>query len=145
MSTGRALPAVCLTLATVTAMALSACSSTSALSLHTGDCLQAPSGDTVTDVEVVSCEHVHDLEVVGTFDLDQDALPPEGELTALAQQRCSQIFADYVGTDVEQSVLDLTWLTPTQQSWTASGDRTVACLAGGAGQSLSSTVRDSHR
>ncbi|MGO3796455.1 MAG: septum formation family protein [Pauljensenia sp.] len=140
---GRAL--VPLAVLALVPLGLGACSSTSVLSLETGQCLDAPSGETVTDVELRSCTSAHSLEVVGTFDLDGDTLPAEDDLTATAQDRCSQAFADYVGIDVEESGLDLTWLAPTTQSWNASGDRTVACLAGADTDSLTSSVKGSRR
>ncbi len=140
---GRALGA--LTACALLTLGLGACSSTSVLSLETGQCLDAPSGETVTDVELRPCTSAHSLEVVGTFDLDGDTLPAEDELSAIAQERCSQAFADYVGTDVEESGLDLTWLAPTAQSWNASDDRTVACLAGADTDSLTSSVKGSRR
>ena len=142
---GRGRAPLALAVCALVTLGLGACSSTSVLSLETGQCLDAPSGETVTDVELRPCTSAHSLEVVGTFDLDGDTLPPEEELTATAQERCSQAFADYVGIDVEESGLDLTWLAPTSQSWNASGDRTVACLAGADTDSLTSSVKGSRR
>lgn len=140
---GRAL--VTLIVCSLAAFGPAACSSTSVLSLETGQCLDTPTGETVTDVELRPCTSPHGLEVVGTFDLDGDTLPAEDELTATAQEHCSRAFADYVGVDVEESDLDLTWLAPTAQSWNTSGDRTVACLAGAGTDSLTSSVKDSRR
>jgi len=133
-----------LALAGVTAVLVAGgCSSTSVLSLSTGECLASPSGDTVTEVDVRDCDSPHALEVVGTFDLDTDTLPAQAELTALADRRCTAAFTDYVGVDPAESRFDLTWMVPTESSWGSSGDRTVTCLAGTHSESLTSSVRDS--
>lgn len=124
---------------------LAGCSATSVLSLQTGQCLDSPSGESVTEVTVRDCDSPHGVEVIGTVDLTGGDLPAEDELVRTAQEQCTQIFADYVGVPVEQSDLSLTWLAPTSQSWSTSGDRTITCLAGSDNTPLTGTVKGSNR
>ncbi len=122
---------------------LTGCASTGVMSLTTGDCLMAPSGDALTDVERRGCTSTHDAEVVGIATVPSDALPASDELDALAQRDCLALFEQYVGVAYADSSLALTWLVPTQQSWESANDRSVTCIATTADRStMTWSVRD---
>lgn len=125
----------------------SGCSSTSVMSLSTGDCLAVPSGTSgtsVTEVRVLPCDRSHGAEVIGTSVVEGDTMPSTDDLDARAQEDCLAEFEKYVGIAYSGSELGLTWMVPTEESWRDSGDRTITCLAlAPDGTSLDATVKGS--
>ncbi len=97
--------------------------------LSVGDCLNDQSSDEVTDVPVVPCEEPHDYEVYYDFALP-DGEFVEDDVTAAADEGCYGEFATFVGLSYEESLLDFTYFTPTQQSWDEGNDRIVSCMIG---------------
>lgn len=113
------------------AMALfvaAACSGT-VLELDVGTCFDDPETfDEVDDVPVVDCSEPHDNEVIANEDLAGNDYPGEEQVESSASQICYDNFSDYVGISYEESVYDIGWLFPTEESW-AIGDREVICFA----------------
>ena len=79
-------------------------------------------------VFIRSCETEHDNEVFSLFDLDLDAFPGSEKIQDVSVAECLLYFKNYVGKDYVESIVDITTLSPTVESWD-SGDREVACLA----------------
>jgi hypothetical protein len=112
-----------------------------------GDCidLASQSFESVETYTPRDCDAEHELEVVGIVTAVGTAFPGDDALNALADDRCRQLFAGYVGIDFDDSDLELQPLTPTATSW-AKGDHEVACVAVGAdGMPLTGSVRGSRR
>ncbi|MDO5051592.1 MAG: septum formation family protein [Pseudoclavibacter sp.] len=97
----------------------------SVFSIKVGDCLQDPGTGSVSDVQVIPCDQEHDMEVYAELELPAGELP--ADLDQQAEAFCVEQFASFVGVPYEESTLDATWFTPTQQGW-ESGDRLVNCL-----------------
>ncbi|MGL3151762.1 septum formation family protein [Microbacterium sp. A82] len=98
-------------------------------SLKVGDCM--PESDTTGDIQdtpVVPCEEPHTNEVFFEFELTGDTLPSDDEITAEVEAQCVPAFADFVGFDYFESVLDFWWLTPTEETWDSADDRLVQCV-----------------
>jgi hypothetical protein len=98
-----------------------------------GDCFDDPVSDTddwveIDDVRLVRCDEPHDLEAFHSFDLPDGDLPSEAALDEKAGEVCIPAFEEFVGRTYEDSELDLSYLTPTEESW-AEGDRRVLCSA----------------
>lgn len=119
------------TLALAACAGLTSCSSET-LKLEVGQCLHsAELGDRekIKNVDTVSCEKDHDVEVyhVFTFD-DAEEYPGDVETHDYASAQCAKEFGTFVGISIEDSVLDPLVIYPTEESWTKHDDRTGICL-----------------
>lgn len=119
----------------------------SVFQLRVGDCLNPPSkvAAQVVTVSVIPCNRPHTQEV---FALVKDAGPstyPGAEsIQTVANAKCLQYFAGYVGVPYQRSSLFYTYLLPSVRSWEA-GDRTITCIITTTGQRLTSSVKGSKR
>ncbi|GAB2682695.1 septum formation family protein [Thalassiella azotivora] len=94
-----------------------------------GDCLPAegPSGE-VASLEVVPCSEPHGSEVYFSHQMeDAEEFPGSEAVTAAAAEHCLPAFQEFVGVAYEESVLEVTTLEPTEQTW-AEGDRELLCI-----------------
>ena len=111
------------------AVLVTAACSGSVLELDVGTCFDDPETfDEVDDVPVVDCSEPHDNEVISTQDLTGSDYPGTEQVENRASQICYDDFSDYVGNAYEDSIYDIGWLFPTEESW-AVGDREVICFA----------------
>lgn len=101
--------------------------------LQEGDCFDDPEGDEtkaeIYDVRAVLCAESHDNEVyeAGSVPASTDATyPGDDELFQQVGRRCLQQFEAFVGTPYTDSILDITVVTPTAESW-QDGDRGYIC------------------
>lgn len=100
------------------------------LSLKVGDCIADAALGSVTDVPVVPCSESHTSEVFATFDMDDGDFPGSTEAQSVAQTECTgALFTDYVGSAYADSIYDVNFLVPTQQTWDAIDDREIVCMA----------------
>ena len=115
------------------------------LSLNVGDCIADAALGTVTDVPVVPCTESHTGEVFSLFDLDDGDFPGTTEAQSIAQTECTgSAFTDYIGIAYADSIYDVNFLVPTQQTWDAIDDREVVCIAVPLdGSPLTKSVKDS--
>ena len=98
--------------------------------LQAGDCFNDPeTGSTtaVTSLEAVPCEEPHDNEVFHVFDLDDGDFPGADEVKQLGLEGCEPELEGYVGATAEDAGLAVVPVTPTDQSWNDTDDRTVLC------------------
>lgn len=109
-------------------LSISACSDT-VLKLDVGTCFDDPSSfEQVLDVPVIDCDKPHDNEVIANQNLSGSDFPGSSQIENRANQICYDSFADYVGISYEESIYDIGWLSPTEETW-AVGDREVICFA----------------
>ncbi|MDK1291936.1 MAG: septum formation family protein [Actinomycetota bacterium] len=109
-------------------LALSACAGT-VLKLDVGTCFDDPETfDQVEDVPIVDCDEPHDNEVIANVELTGGDYPGQDQVENRATQICYDNFSDYVGISYEESIYDIGWLFPTEETWDA-GDREVICFA----------------
>ena len=107
----------------------------SAFQMRVGDCYQdsasAVSEDNyeVSEVRGVPCAEPHDNEVFAVFDLSVAQWPGEEQIESLADEGCRQRFTKAIGSSYEDSVLEITYLTPTEGSCKRRSDREVICAA----------------
>lgn len=99
--------------------------------VHPGQCIDfADDSDVAGDVPRRDCDEPHDGEVflVGSVG-SADDFPGTSELERRAEAVCiGDAFEQYVGTAYDDSALDVTYVTPSEDSW-AAGDRDVVCVA----------------
>ena len=96
-----------------------------AFELETGQCLNEPHSEEVTNVEIVDCAEPHDLEVYRTADLPEQTFDP-AVIDSASFEICLDGFDGFVGTPYVDSELDIYYLVPSEESW-ADGDREVVC------------------
>ena len=87
----------------------------------------------------------HDSEVYGSFDLADGEYPGLSGVSSVAEKRCREIFADYVGVSYDESVLLATNFVPSESSWDDLDDREVVCLLLAADGDLVGTMRNARR
>lgn len=104
--------------------------SLTAADLRVGDCfdLQDESQDTVENVDAKPCSEPHVYQMFFVGDLPSGDYPSQDTMDAFAYDNCLPAFQSYVGVTYEESVLDIFYLTPTEESW-GSGDHSVQCAA----------------
>ncbi len=99
--------------------------------LGAGDCTD-DSLRNLDDVETVDCDEEHDIEVFGTFELeDDDDLPDEDEIFEEVSDECVDLFEEYVGTDIEESDYLADYRAPDEDEWEDDGEREVLCYISG--------------
>ena len=103
----------------------------SAFTLQVGDCYDdaVMASEEVSAVPAIPCSEPHDNEVFALFDMEGDVFPGDEAALALADERCLEYFAEYVGTTYQKSVLAITHLVPSAGSWDQIGDREIVCVA----------------
>ena len=96
--------------------------------LAVGDCFDDPASEEVLSVATVPCSEPHDDEVFANVRLSESGggFPGQAAVDEKAGFECFLRFAGFVGTQYEDSILDITFLSPTPESW-AEGDRAVTC------------------
>ena len=102
---------------------------TSVFSLEVGQCIdaEADSGE-VGSVPVVECSQPHEGEIYALPQAPDGGFPGEDALRQTAQDQCTgSAYTDYVGLPYEQSEFEVTFLLPTEESWSR-GDREIGCI-----------------
>ena len=121
-----------------------------AFTIRLGDCfndtgaLGADEAGEISSLPGVPCSDPHDNEVYAVFDVSFDAFPGEDRMADAAFEQCLGRFAAFVGVDYESSVLDITALYPSSQSWDVQDDREVVCAVFEMnGEKLTGSAKDS--
>jgi hypothetical protein len=112
--------------------------------LSVGDCFDDPSetGDTIDSVPVVPCDQPHDNETYDLFELSGGEYPGDRQVEELASEGCLASFEAYVGERYEDSELEFSHVTPSEEAWDE-GQREVICFVYlPTGEKLTGSVRD---
>ena len=99
-------------------------------SLQAGDCFNDPedTGTTeVTSLKAVPCDEPHDNEVFHVFQIDDGEFPGVDEVKQIGLEGCEPELEGYVGATAADAGLMIVPVTPTEQSWNDTDDRTVLC------------------
>ena len=107
-----------------------ACGEGNVFSLSEGDCFNSAEEGEVSDVEIVPCDDPHESEVYAVVSIaGPQGLPFPGETRVLdvGGGLCLEHFQEFVGRSYEYSLLDITVITPTKESWEQNDDREVTC------------------
>lgn len=111
--------------------------------LRVGDCTQGSALGEVASVGATPCDQPHAYEVFATASVEGEAYDSRA-IDTFAQEACTREFATFVGVPVGDSVLDVTYLTPTADSFSR-GDREVTCLVGAGAAPSTGTLRGTRR
>ena len=105
----------------------------SVFSIAVGDCLSLPDNETqFSSITATPCQEAHDAEVFHEFNILVEEY--DGNYIAtLSEERCLENFERYVGLPFVESIYYISNFSPTPESWSQVGDRTVQCLIVGDG------------
>ncbi len=101
--------------------------------IKVGDCFDDESTyNTQETVEIsgvggVPCNQPHDNEIYAQMQLGHASYPGEEAVLKAAEDYCFARFESYVGKSYDSSILDITYIYPTQQSWNQVNDREISC------------------
>jgi hypothetical protein len=98
-----------------------------ALEIQVADCFNDAGLDAVEEVTVVPCTDPHDYEVFHVFELADGAYPGVDAIETSWIDGCLARFEAFVGTTFEASLLDISAIYPTEETWNELGDREVLC------------------
>ena len=98
--------------------------------LRAGDCfdLQDPNADVIDEVDAKVCSEPHHYEMVYVVDMPDGPYPTADAMDEFAYDQCIPAFGSYVGTSYEESVYELTYVTPVEDGW-KQGDHAIQCVA----------------
>ena len=91
-------------------------------------------------IEASSCSEPHSDEIFASGSIPDGNFPGMDVVEAKAQDMCIAEFDDFVGISYEDSVLDVGYLTPTEESWN-DGDRDVLCTVYDPAEEISGSLR----
>ena len=92
-----------------------------------GDCLVVPSEDEFSELRRVPCDTPHGGEVFLVADHPDGAYPTDEAFGEFIATVCPPAFQSWTGSAYDaQDLLDYSWFTPTEESWT-DGYRTFDC------------------
>ena len=113
--------------------------------LDVGDCLADFQDATELDtIEASPCSEPHSDEIFASGSIPDGTFPGMEIVEATAQNLCIAQFDEFVGISYEDSVLDVGFLTPTEQSWN-DGDRAVLCTVYDPAEEISGSLRGAQR
>lgn len=116
----------------------------SATKVRKGDCISdAVEGD-VTSLTAIPCAQPHGAEAYHAFDLPPGDYPGDEPIATTAEQGCVAAFTGFVGKTFEESVLEISQLTPSAEGWEAD-DRQILCLVTDPAGSTSGTLANANR
>jgi hypothetical protein len=146
--------------AAVAALALFGCSSTperdeetgelvetgdvDVVDLEVGDCLGEATGEgEIESLEAGPCSEPHAKEIFAALTVPDGDYPGQDALDAEAEG-CLEDFAEFVGMPYDESVLEINYMTPTEESW-STGDRELLCTVHDPDAETTGTLEDANR
>ncbi len=113
-------------------------------SIEVGECtnLDTPEGGTeVTDIPTVDCASDHKWEVYAEHKVDDGDFPGESSLQTQTEDFCVSEFESFVGLPYEQSIYEVQYFYPTEETWTKADDRLITCLVGSSTGGLKGSLK----
>jgi hypothetical protein len=120
---------------------VTAAATTDAFSIKVGDCVGKLDSDATNELPLVPCDQQHYWEAYATSDLAGTDFPGNAEVKDLSGKACSAAFTGFVGIASEESKYEVTFLTPTKETWTQAGDREVVCLIGASAGGITGSLK----
>jgi hypothetical protein len=117
-------------------------------SLRVGDCMVDTLSDElaeVSSVPTVPCSEPHDSEAFASTAMPDGEYPGDDAVIEAADTYCYDEFATFVGMSYDESVLEMSSLFPTQQSWDLDDDREILCLVVSADGQVTGTLAGAAR
>ena len=100
--------------------------------LAEGDCYNYDEDESeeVADVDLVPCDEPHQYEVYAVLSFEEAPgvpFPGTTRVSDAAGNLCLEHFDEFVGLSYSDSLLDITTLFPTRDSWEDVDDREIIC------------------
>jgi Protein of unknown function (DUF2510)/Septum formation len=112
--------------------------------LEVGDCLGEETGEgEIESIEAAPCSEPHTEEIFAALTVPDGDYPGQEALDAEAEG-CLEEFAEFVGMPYEESVLEINYMTPTEESW-GMGDRELLCTVYDPAGDTTGTLADANR
>ena len=112
-------------------MALAAgCGEGNVFELEEGTCFNQEESAEVSDVDIVSCDDPHQYEVYAIVSIEEPLgvpFPGSTRVGDVAANLCLERFEEFVARPYAESLLDISILSPTRESWEDLDDREVVC------------------
>ena len=102
-------------------------SSIGIFNLKLGDCKMSDTGTTISETDVVPCDKPHDEEVFYEFTLE-GAEYDSAAIDAEVEKCAGEAFTTFIGVAFDDSSLDVSYMTPTKETWDSMNDRLVQCI-----------------
>ena len=117
-----------------------------AFNIRAGDCFNMPDGVEVESVAAAPCTEPHDSQAFRLFDITGfDALPTATEMEDIVIDGClGDYFTNFVGVPYQESVLELTWFEPTEDTWSKLDDREIVCIVTNRAEVMTSDAEGSN-
>jgi hypothetical protein len=112
--------------------------------LEVGDCFAEVSEGELMTVPVVPCSEPHIYEVYAQSSLPEGDFPGADAILEQTEELCIAEFESFVGLSYEESVLDVFYLSPTEETWLV-GDRAVTCSIYDPGEEVTGSLRGTER
>lgn len=104
----------------------------SVFEIKVGDCFNFPddsaSSTEVAELSAIPCADPHQAEAYHEIEMDGDEFPGTPAVEEQADAGCLAEFETFVGAPYDTSVLEFTYLAPTEASWEQLDDRLISCL-----------------
>jgi hypothetical protein len=114
--------------------------------LGVGDCVTDSSLEgEVSEVSVIDCGQPHTSEVYHSYMIPDATLPDDAGMQTILEDQCLPAFESFVGLAYPDSVLDISYLAPTQDSWDNAGDRELLCLIYDPGGDVTGSLAGANR
>lgn len=120
---------------------VTAAATTDAFSIKVGDCVGKVDGDSTDKLPLVPCTDKHSWEAFAASDLTGADFPGNAEVKGQAEKACAAAFKAFIGIAADDSRYELTFLTPTKETWTQAADREVVCLVGSSSGGITGSLR----
>jgi serine/threonine protein kinase len=99
------------------------------LAIKVGDCTGSMDDGQVAEILLIPCGQAHSWEAYASVQMVDGDYPADARDQADAY--CLAEFALFIGLDYNESIYDVTFLYPTQETWDFLDDREILCLVGG--------------
>lgn len=110
-----------------------------------GDCISNFNAEEqISELTVIPCEEEHDQEVFAVFEVPDGDFPGADAFQTQVESDCIGSFESFVGLTYNESVLEIQWLEPTEESW-AQGDRELVCTVLDPSGAVSGTLEGANR
>ncbi len=120
---------------------VTAAATTDAFSIKVGDCVGKLDGDSAEELPLTPCDQEHFWEAYASSTLEGTDFPGSSRINELSDKACSAAYKGFVGIAMDDSKYEVTYLSPTKESWTQAADREVVCLVGSSNGNLTGSLK----
>jgi hypothetical protein len=120
---------------------VTAAATTDAFSIKVGDCVGKLGGDSAQELPLTPCGQAHFWEAYASINLDGTDFPGTSQVNDLSDKACSAAYEGFMGIALGDSKYEVTYLTPTKESWTQAQDREVVCLVGNSNGNITGSLK----